>query len=304
MNLFCRASRLALLAFLLLVLLVGCDRRPPSGPTLRIGYMNCNSAEETLQRFAPLTRYLSEQLGVPLEAVPVDTQDFEERFKAGEFTFTHTNSILYIILKHDYDLQLLATEKRGQFGSRTAGAIVVRRDSPIKSLQELRGKRMIFGPQMAPTGYMAQYDLLLKAGLDPERDLGFSTIPQGSFKHEKLIYGVYLGAFDAAAAPVLDLETMTREGKIAADDFRILAQSEIIPYCTFGAAKTADSALVEKFRQALLGLTPETTVEIDGERRKVLGSAWVDGFEPLQDRDYDPVRAMAKRTNMPPYQVY
>ncbi|MHB8709711.1 MAG: phosphate/phosphite/phosphonate ABC transporter substrate-binding protein [Desulfuromonadales bacterium] len=298
------ASRYLLLAAVLLVLLTGCDRRPPAGPTLRIGYMNCNSAEETMQRFGPLTRYLSEQLGVPLEAVPVDTQDFEERFKAGEFTFTHTNSILYVMLKHDYDLQLLAAEKRGQFGSRTAGAIVVRRDSPVKSLQDLKGKRMIFGPQMAPTGYMAQYDLLLKAGLDPERDLGFSTIPQGSFKHEKLIYGVYLGAFDAAAAPVLDLETMTREGKIAADDFRILAQSEIIPYCTFGAAKTADPALVEKFRKALLELTPETTVEIGGERRKVLGSAWVDGFEPLQDRDYDPVRAMAKRTNMPPYQVY
>lgn len=297
-------SRLALLAVLLPALLAGCDRRPPSGPALRVGYMNCNSAEETLQRFGPLTRYLSERLGVPLEAVPVDTQDFEERFKAGEFAFTHTNSILYIILKHEYDLHLLATEKRGQFGSRTAGAIVVRRDSPITSLQELRGKRMIFGPQMAPTGYMAQYDLMLKAGLDPERDLGFSTIPQGSFKHEKLIYGVYLGAFDAAAAPVLDLETMTREGKISADDFRILAQSEIIPYCTFGADKATDSALVEKFRKALLELTPETTVEFGGERRKVLGSAWVDGFEPLQDRDYDPVREMAKRTNMPPYQVY
>lgn len=304
MILLVRASRLAFLASLILAMLAGCDRRPPSGPTLRIGYMNCNSAEETMQRFGPLTRYLSEQIGVPLEAVPVDTQDFEERFKAGEFTFTHTNSILYIMLKHDYDLQLLATEKRGQFGSRTAGAIIVRRDSPIQSLQELRGKRMIFGPQMAPTGYMAQYDLMLKAGLDPERDLGFSTIPQGSFKHEKLIYGVYLGAFDAAAAPVLDLETMTREGKIAADDFRILAQSEIIPYCTFGAAKSADPALVEKFRKALLELTPATTVEISGQRLKVLGSAWVDGFEPLQDRDYDPVRAMAKRTNMPPYQVY
>ena len=62
--------------------------------TKLLRYMNCNSAEETMQRFGPLTRYLSERLGVNFEAVPVDTQDFEERFKAGEFTFTHTNSIL------------------------------------------------------------------------------------------------------------------------------------------------------------------------------------------------------------------
>lgn len=299
-----RASRLALPVSLLLLLLVGCDRRQADGPPLRIGYMNCNSAEETMQRFGPLTRYLSEKLGVPFEAVAVDTHEFEDRFKAGEFVFTHTNSILYVMLRHDHDLQLLAAEKRGQFGSRTAGAIVVRRDSPIRTLQDLKGKRMIFGPQMAPTGYMAQYDLMLKAGLDPERDLGFSTIPQGSFKHEKLVYGVYLGAFDAAAAPVLDLETMTREGKIAADDFRIVAQSELLPYCTFGAARGADPKLVEKFRQALLELTPATTVEIDGERRKVLAAAWVDGFEMLRDSDYDPVRELARRTNMPPYQEY
>ena len=295
---------LSLIPVLLVILLAGCDRRAPVGPPVRIGYMNCNSPEETLQRFAPLTRYLSEKIGVPFEAVPVDTQEFDQRFKAGEFTFTHTNSLLYINLKHDHDLQLLATEKRGQFGPRTAGAIIVRRDSPIQSLQDLRGKRMIFGPQMAPTGYMAQYDLMLRAGLNPEKDLGFSTIPKGSFKHEKLVYAVYLGAVDAAAAPVLDLETMTRDGKITADDFRILAQSEIIPYCTFGAAKKADADLVEKFRKALLELTPETTVEINGETLKVLGSAWVDGFEALQDKDYDPVRAMARRTNMPPYQVY
>ncbi len=298
-------TRFAFTAALLcsLLLLAACDR-PPSGPPIRIGYMNCNSEEETLLRFRPLTAYLSQAVGVPFETVPVDTQDFEERFAAGDFAFGHSNSLLYIILKENHDLQLVATEKRGNFGSRTAGAIIVRSDSPIQSIAELSGKRMVFGPQLAPSGYLAQYDLMLAAGFDPERELDYYAIPRGSFKHEKVIYGVYFGDFDAAAAPVLDLEIMTREGKISADDFRILAQSEIIPYCTFGAGKETDPALVAKFRKALLDLTPETTVEIDGERLKVLDSAWIDGFEELSDADYDPIRGMAKRVNMPPYQEF
>lgn len=266
--------------------------------------MNCNSEAETLQRFRPLTAYLEKKLGRPCEAIPVNTQDFESRFAAGEFDFTHGNSLLYIILKESHGLKLLATEKRGQFGSRTAGAIIVRRDSSIQSIADLKGKRMVFGPQLAPTGYMAQYDLMLKAGFDPERDLEYYAIPRGAFKHEKLIYGVYFGEYDVAAAPVLDLEVMTREGKISADDFRVLAQSETIPYCTFGASKDVDPELTEKFRKALVELTPESTVEIDGEVVKVLGAAWVDGFETLLDKDYDPIRAMAKRTNMPPYQEF
>ncbi len=285
------------------VLLSGCDK-PLEGPPIRIGYMNCNSEAETMQRFLPLTRYLEKQLGRPCVAVPVDTQDFESRFAAGDFTFTHGNSLVYIILRENHDLQLIATEKRGQFGPRTAGAIIVRRDSPIKTLEDMQGKRMIFGPQLAPSGYLAQYDLMLQAGFDPEVDLDYYAIPRGAYKHEKVIYGVYFGDYDVAAAPVLDLEVMTREGKISADDFRVLAQSEIIPYCTFGAARDVDQELVKAFRQALLDLTPETTVEVDGERLKVLDAAWIDGFETLPDSDYDPIRKMARRANMPPYQEF
>jgi phosphonate transport system substrate-binding protein len=296
-------KRFVLILIMALLVLSGCEK-PLEGPPIRIGYMNCNSEAETMQRFKPLTAYLEKKLGRPFIAVPVNTQEFESRFNAGEFEFTHSNSLLYIILKESKGLKLLATEKRGQFGSRTAGTIIVRRDSPIESIADLKGKRMVFGPMMAPSGYMAQYDLMLKAGFDPEVDLDYYAIPRGAFKHEKLVYGVYFGDYDVGAAPVLDLEVMTREGKISADDFRVIAQSETIPYCTFGASKDVDAKLAEDFRKALVELTPKSTVEINGEVLKVLDAAWIDGFETLLDRDYDPIRAMARRTNMPPYQEF
>jgi len=43
--------------------------------------MICNSREETVQRFAPMTRYLSDKVGVEFELVPVDTHDFQDQFK-------------------------------------------------------------------------------------------------------------------------------------------------------------------------------------------------------------------------------
>ena len=299
-------SRLSLRAILticlaLLTLLAGCDQQA-NRPTVRIGYMNCNSEEETMARFLPLTRYLSDKAGVNFEAVPVDTHDFEKRYKAGEFTFTHSNSLLYIILQHNHQLDLLVTEKRGRLGSRTAGSIIALKSSGMTKLSDIKGKSMVFGPMLAPTGYLAEYDLMLRSGIDPEDDLSFYTIPQGSFKHEKVIYGVMYGKYDVAAAPVLDLEIMTREGKINPDDFVVLGQSPIIPYCTFGAVKGADPKLVEKVRKALLELTPEATAEVNGERVKVLKSAWIDGFEQLPDKEYDLIRDMARRVNMPPYQ--
>jgi len=289
--------------FLLTLLLSACDG-VKDRPVVRIGYMNCNNEQETMARFRPLTRYLSEKVGVDFEAVPVDTQDFEQRYKAGEFSFTHTNSLLYIILREQADLQLLVAEKRGNFGARSAGAIIARKGSGIESLQDVRGKRMVFGPMLAPTGYLAQYDLMLRSGIDPEKDLAYYAIPSGSFKHEKVIYGVYFGEYDLAAAPMLDLELMTKGGKITPDDFVILGQSPLVPYCTFGAAGTTDPQLVKKVRKALVELKPSDTVEIDGERIKVLDAAWIDGFEELLDSDYDQLREMARRANMPPYQKF
>ncbi|GAM08339.1 tetrathionate sensor histidine kinase TtrS [Geobacter sp. OR-1] len=300
---------LSRIAFMFLAMLLpitfiaGCEKLE-NRPKMKIGYMNCNNEQETTGRFLPMTRYLSEKTGVDFEFVPVDTNDFDKRFKAGEFAFTHSNSILYVMLKEHYDLILLASEKRGQFGSRTAGTIIARKDSGIKKLSDLRGKRIAFGPMLAPTGYMAEYDLMLRNGIDPEKDLANWTIPNGSYKHEKVIFKVLYGEVDAAAAPILDLEIMTREGKISPDDFIILGQSPLIPYCTFGAAKNTDPKLVEKVRQALLALKPTDTVEISGERVKIMKAAWIDGFEELADKDYDVIREMAKRVNMPPYQKF
>jgi phosphonate transport system substrate-binding protein len=293
-----------LLCFILtLALFAGC-KGEGKRPVLKIGYMVCNSERETEQRFLPLTHYLSEKVGVDFVPVLVDTQDFEKRFKAGEFALAHSNSLIYIILKERYDMQLVAAEKRGQFGSRSAGAIIARAGSGIRKLDDIRGKKMAFGPMLAPTGYLAEYDLLLRSGIDPERDLGYYAIPAGSYKHEKAIYGVLYGKFDVAAAPVLDLEVLTREGKISPDDFVILAQSPIVPYCTFGAAKGIDPGIMRKVRQSLLELKPADTVEIGGERVKVLKAAGIDGYEELLDSDYNPIRDMARRVNMPPYQKY
>lgn len=293
---------LRLLVTILPLLFLSC-RPDGGGKVYRIGYMLCNSEQETRARFLPLTRYLSQETGYRFEFIPVDTHEVERRFGQKEFEFTHTNSLLYIVLKERYGVTLLASEKRGKYGVRTGGAIIARKGGGISTLADLKGKRFGFGPMLAPTGFMAEYTLLMERGIDPERDLVY-TIPKGSFKHEKVIYGVLFGAYDAAAAPLLDLEEMTREGKISADDITILAETPLVPYCTFAASRDLPPEVVERVRNALLKLTPEQTVEIDGERVRVLKSAWVDGYEAIPDTAYDTLREMARKSAMPPFERY
>ncbi len=302
---FASVSGKPLLIILVLLLATACmtgdGDREGKKPVYRIGYMICNSEEETLRRFRPLTAYLGKKLGVDFQAVAIDTINFTAAVE--NLDFTHTNSLLYIIMNRNHGVDIVAAEKAGSLGARSKGAIAALKTSGIRSLKDLRGRRMVFGPMLAPTGYLSQIDLLMLAGLDPEADV-FYTIPSGSFKHEKIIYGVLFGAYDAGAFPLLDFERMAEEGKIEADEFIILAEGPPIPYCNFGVTQKVDDAFAAKFKKVLLGITNEDTVEFEGETIKVLERAGIDGYEVARDRDFDVVREMARRTNMPPYQRY
>lgn len=273
-------------------------------PTFRVGYMICNSPAETRERFAPLTAYLSEATGARFEPVYLDTGDVETAYAAGELDFTHTNSLLYVVLRKRHGLNLVAAEKRGAFGAKTRGAVIARRGAGIETLADLRGRRFVFGPQWAPFGFLAEYALLLEAGIDPEKDLGFYGIPGGSWKHEKIIYSVLYGAYDAGAAPLIDLEEMTAEGRVSPEDFVILATTGLAPYCTIGASPRVPETWLRRTREALLAAGPESTAPVGGERLHVLRRALVTGFEVLEDAEYEPLRAWARLAKMPPYEEY
>lgn len=296
----CRTRHLALLvAALLAGTLAGC--RDPDR-TFRVGYMICNAREETRERFEPLTAYLSAATGARFEPVYLDTADVEEAFARGDLDFTHTNSLLYVVLRERHRLIPLAAEKDGAFGARTRGVIIARKDSGLRSLADLKGKRVVFGPMWAPFGFLSQYALLLDAGVDPEKDLAYYAIPPGAWKHEKIIYSVLYGAFDAGTAPLLDLEQMTAQGKIQPDDFTVLGRSDLAPYCTFGVGPNVPAEWADKVKKALLALDANTRVGVQGEELLVLRHARVSGYEAVADADYDGLRAWARKAKMPPYE--
>jgi len=265
--------------------------------------MICDGVEETRERFEPLTSYLQEVTGITLLPVYMNTHDIPEAYERGELDLTHTNSLLYVIM-HENGLLPLAGEKRGSLGFMSAGGIAVRSDSSIMRIEDLKDKRMVFGPQLAPTGFLTQYELLLDAGIDPEMDLEYYAIPKGSYKHDKVIYGVWMGAYDAAAVPLLDLELMISDGRIGAGDLRILARGDPVPYCVFGVSPTVPARAAGRIRSALFNLLEGDTVTVRQEVKSVLRAARVDGFVPIEDGDFDTVRRMARKTNMPPYQEF
>lgn len=300
-----KTSRLFFLVILVgtIAVLVKGIVRPPL-PPLRVAYQVCNSREQNRSRFDPLTAYLEKKLGRRIAAVHVDTFDFVEMAERREFDILQTNGYIYINVKEKTGAVLIAREAKKEIGEDTGGLIVVRSDSPIRTLRDLQGKTMVFGPVLSPGGYLTQYELLIRAGLDPERLFSKYTFLPGAWQHEKVIYSVLYGDMDAGAVRFGDLESMEAEGKIRKSDFRVLAASDPVPNCTFFALPHVDGETVDKVRKALLDLGSDEFVTVGGERLNVLGRDDVDGYVSTTDGEFDVLRRMAKATNMPPYEKY
>jgi phosphonate transport system substrate-binding protein len=271
---------------------------------LRFGFMICDSQKMSQERFAPFAAYLEEQLGRKVEMVLKNTFEFESLIKNNEIDFFHVNSIIAVLLKEKYKADLLAIDIRGRNGYKATGTLIARKDSGIKTIEDMRGKSMVFGPALAPFGYMAQYALLLENNFDPEIDFSSYTIPAGAAKHDKVLYGVEYGKYDVGAAPRIDLDRLVDENIIDMDDYNIIAESDPMPYCTIGSRAEVDPALKEKVKNIALNLKQDESAMVDGEVLKVLKRMLIDGFAPVVDSEYDAIREDLKQCNMPPYTKY
>ncbi len=275
-----------------------------SGEPIKMGFMICDSLHETTARFAPIAAYLSEKLGRKVEPVYANTHEFEALVRDKKIDFFHGNSLLAITFKELYDMEFLTVDERGRNAHLSSGTIIARKDSGIKSYADMKDKTMVFGPALAPFGYMAQYDMMIQNGVDPEEDLAFYSIPWGSAKHEKVLYGVYYGRYDIGAAPRIDVDKMAHEGKINLDDFIIIDESVTMPYCTIGALSHADKDLTAKMKQALISLTDKDYATVDGETFNIVKISLIDGFAEAVDSEYEAIRTRLKRLNLAPYTKY
>ncbi len=296
--------------------------KPISGKPLKLGYLICNSKEETIERFAPIAAYIGRQMGRKILFHPMNTYAVEKTVDKYGIDFMKTNSIVYIQLKEERDVQIMAGEKRGPHGRMTSGTILSRKGSGIKKISDLKGKKFAFGPMFAPFGYLVQYDLMLKNNFDPEEGLAYYAIPWGAYKHEKAIYAVMFGGYDAGSGPMLDIISMVSSGRIKMEDFNVIAETEQAPYCTFYKSKTADKNDADQILNILLSMDKNSNVLIGKDVIEVVGIPWADtglvdgevlnclkhgkisGYELAKDSEYDSMRNMMRNVNMSPYDKY
>lgn len=105
--------------------------------------------------------------------------------------------------------------------------IFVRSNIPFKELPDLKGRRMAFGDVNSTSSFAFPVAMLLAANVDPARDLG-AVIMAGS--HANSLRALQESQVDAAAASFESFEKALAQNAVKAEDVRVLAKSDPIPY--------------------------------------------------------------------------
>jgi phosphate/phosphite/phosphonate ABC transporter binding protein len=240
------------------------------------------------ERHHLVIEYLSRVTGLTIRQVFPDTFDEHMHMVGrGMIDLTFSNPFIYVKIADRYGARAFAriVEPQGQENFR--GQIICRADNPnIKTLADLKGKRLIAVDPTSAGGYLYPWGLILDSGLSKEDFAEITFAPGPGGKQEKVVMAVYSGKYDVGLIREGTLNIL--KDKIDLKQIRVLAYSPWYPGWVYAARKGLDPALVEKIKQALVALNMN-----DPDYRAILEKAGFVKVISAQDADFNAVRRLA-----------
>jgi phosphonate transport system substrate-binding protein len=160
--------------------------------------------------------------------------------------------------------------------------VIVRRESPLWSFADLRGRSWVYNEPHSQSGYgITRYHLVQKG----ETAGYFSRVLEAGY-HERAIRMVCSGEVDASAIDSHVLAVTLRDDPALAGRLRIID--------TFGPSPIQPIVAGDHLSKSLQGDVKEVLLEMsgDGTVKPQLARALVERFEPVSDSTYDDIRRM------------
>ena len=126
--------------------------------------------------------------------------------------------------------------------------LITHRDSPIKALADLKGKRVAHVAPSSNSGDIAPRALFKALGIEPGKD--YEVLYSG--KHDNSIMGVVNRDYDAAPVASTVLARMQARGLFKPGTVRVVYESSPFPRAPFGVAHNLSPELKAKIKEAFL----------------------------------------------------
>ena len=284
-----------IIALLALGLLAGSAQAAENCRVINMGFNPAQDSAAVLTNGRAIAKYLESKIrGIEVRtSVAQDYQALVEATRSGKLDFAWLSPVSYVEAHDQAGAQVLLKSVRGA-GPYYWAAFVVRKDSGIKSLNDMRGKSIAWIDPTSAAGYTFPKATLIAKGIDSDKFFGKQTF---AGKHDAAVLALLNGSVDVIAT--FSNNTKGDSGAWTqflkpeqAAQLQPVVYSKPIPGDTLSvrdAYQKDCASVVTRVRAAIIGM------KSDPAAKGMLQNLYrIDAMVPAKDSDYDVVRQAIK----------
>lgn len=263
-------------------------------PELTLGVITSENEADRIARYKPVREYLERELGVSIKwRTATDYAGIIEGVKAGKIEIARFGPASYakawMVTGGKVVPMVGELDKNGNFGYHAV--VVVRADSPFKSIDDLKGKKLAFADPNSTSGHQAPRFFMTEAGYDPDAFFGETGF---SGSHENSVMAVLNGTYDAAATWWRD-ETrsnpkrMEDKGMIEPGQWRVIWKSPKLPASPWAMSTKLPEGMRADVQNVLYHMKDK-----DPHAWQSLTDGKASGYRKVTHEDYEGIVRMIK----------
>jgi len=264
---------------------------------IKIGLIPEQDIRKMASRYEPLAEYLGRKLGLKVTLIYLDNYgEVCDKFIYQQLDAAFFGSFSYALTHAKVGVQPIA---RPDYHGTSAyrGLIVVREDSHIKNVKDMKGKRLALVHRATYAGFLYPLLFFKEYGVGDLEKYFSKVMYVGS--HDKSIFAILNGEADIATPKDLIYQRLIKENPDLEKKLVVLSASMPVPSNTLCVRKDLEPSLKKRLKDALLNLNN------DEEAKSALESLGAVRFIETKDEDYchlyEVIKALRVDLNTYPY---
>lgn len=284
-------SCLRILIMLFTIFLSACSESvsPHSSPAqLKIGVLPDEDKATLINRYTPLSEYLSKQLGVPSQLIiPANYEELLALFANKQVDLAYFGGFTFLQAHESYHaIPLVMRDIDVHFTS----YFITSPKHTHKKLQDFKDGTFSFGSKLSTSGHLMPRYFLQKKGIVPEKQ--YRKIKY-SGSHDKTAYWVRDSVAELGVVNAAILEKMLSDGRLKQSDIHIVWETP--PYTDYvWAIQTGfDEKFISKIKNTFLSLSPTNPSHLN-----ILSPLSTKGFLPASMKDFNNLHEISHKTGL------
>jgi len=266
---------------------------------LTIQFVPSQNADTLEAKAKPLEKLLSKELDIPVKvSVSTNYNTIVEAMKSKKvdvgflpptaYTLAHDQKAADVLLQ----AQRYGVNKDGSNNDKLVKSyksqFVVKKDSVIKSLKDMKGKKIALQDVTSTAGYTYPVAELLKEGINPINDMKITNVKG----HDQAIIALLNGDVDVAVTFQDARNIVKKDQPNVFKDTEIVELTEDIPNDTISVRSDMDDKFRDKLKKAFKDIAKTK------EGHKIVSEVYShEGYVDSKDSEFDIVREYGKKVN-------